>query len=365
VPGALPGETVLAEIVTRKKNHARATLLDIEESSPQRIAVACPYANRCPGCAYQHVAYEQEVDFKQAQLYTVLRRIGGIADLPDSIPVPSPMSLSYRNKIVMHAREDGKLGYYGLDNTTILDMEDCPLAVAPIREALISYRERIDHAGLRLGDRITFRWTQHDGVILWHNDAWPAMQLVESVQDQVWGVPVQSFWQVNPSASGLLLSHAQRMLAAYEARYLIDLYCGAGFFSLGLCGGFERVLGVEIDKSSIQAANENARSRGVASVTFVAGDATRLYPQTQSQVRREQTCVLVDPPRGGLSRQLVERFVSKDGPAWILYVSCAADTLARDCKALVAGGFVVCDLQMIDMFPRTAHFETLVLLRRQ
>ncbi|MFU8779763.1 MAG: class I SAM-dependent RNA methyltransferase [Kiritimatiellia bacterium] len=365
VRGALPGEQVTVQITERKKKYAKAALRGVDVASPSRIQPACGYAATCPGCAYQHVDYQQEVAWKQQQLQSLLQRVGGITAFPVSDPIASPQPVSYRNKIVMHAGQEGAFGYFGLDNRTVGDISDCPLAVEPIREALHRYRHDIPGKKLSPGDRVTFRWTQADGVISWRNESAPAEWLTESVNGQTWQVPAAAFWQVNPMASGLLLTQASRMIASCAPQYLIDLYCGSGFFGLALADSCQSVLGVEIDKEAIRAAKANASQRGCDGVALVQGDAARLYPQAQSQVNPRETCVLVDPPRSGLSQALLGRLVRNDGPAHILYVSCAADTLARDCKVLCGAGFQITDLQLVDMFPRTAHFETLALLTRQ
>jgi len=143
VPGVLPGETVRVRIVRRHKNYAEAELLDVAHASPLRREPACPLAGVCPGCVYQHAAYEEEVRLKAAQLANLLERLAGVDDAVCAPPVASPRSLEYRSRVVLHAARDGarvRLGYFAEDNRTVLDVPRCPLAVPPLNERLQALR---------------------------------------------------------------------------------------------------------------------------------------------------------------------------------------------------------------------------------
>ena len=364
VRGALPGETVRVQISQKKKRFAQAHLQDVLERSPSRIDPICPLAATCPGCAYQHLAYSEELAWKQRQLGSLLARLGGVTAIPDFVPIASPAELEYRNKVTLHVGAGGELGYIGHDNRTLIDVPDCPLAVAPIREAIRSVRDARTQRWAT-GDTVTFRWTETDGVQYWLNRQAPAKWLTEHVGERTWQVPAAAFWQVNRPATPLLLAAVSRMVASCSPRHLLDLYCGSGFFSLELAPQVEHVLGIEWEGEAVHAAQHNAALQGARNAVFIRGDAGGIYPEAQAQVSAQDTLVLVDPPRSGLAANLREALVQSDRPRNILYVSCAPDTLARDCKVLCEQAYRIKDIALLDMFPRTAHFESLVLLEHQ
>ncbi len=363
VPGTIPGEIVDITLTENRKRFARGALASVQKPSPSRCEPVCPLAGHCVGCSYQHISYDQEVAWKQTQLVTLLTRIGKLSSVPTCAAIASPAPLSYRNKIVLHADGNAKLGYRGADNRTILDVPDCPLAVEPIRAALASFRDA--HLNeLIAGDRITFRWTDTDGVTQWVNDHAPRKDLTETVNGTQWLVPVGGFWQVNVYAAPLLLDKVTDMLAGCDIQYLIDMYCGSGFFTLAQAGHAEHVLGIERDAHAIRAAERTAALQGKKQVRFVQGHSGDLYPEAQACVEPERTLVLVDPPRRGLDASMLHHIIEPEGPHYLLYVSCAADTLARDCKALTLS-YDIKEVAMVDMFPQTAHFESVILFEKR
>ena len=362
IPGALPGENVKVRIDSDRKRFARGSCLSIEGRSAARCDADCPLADSCVGCAYQTLQYDEEVTWKRKQLIDLLTRVGKISSLPEISAIDSPSSLGYRNKIVLHADAEGRLGYKGRDNRTVLDIPDCPLAVAPIREEIATFRQK--HIGsLQAGDRVTFRWTATDGVTSWINNHAPKKDLTEIVDGSHWRVSSDGFWQINHTATPLLLRTVQDMLQVAEVPYLLDLYCGAGFFALACAGRFENVLGIERDQGSVRAAKANALQKDIDAVTFIEGDAADMYAAAQDCVSPDETVVLVDPPRKGLDPLLMNQLLDY-APKYFLYVSCAADTLARDCKELTET-YKPLRVMLVDMFPRTAHFESLILFARK
>ncbi len=363
VPGVLPGEVATVIVTQDKKRFSKGTCVDLISPSAHRCSPACSVAKECPGCAYQHLTYEQELTWKQKQLCGLLLRIGKVDHVPDFTPVAAPAALAYRNKIVLHADGEEHLGYLGHDNRTVVNIQDCPLAVEPIRGAIRKFRE--EHlTQLRAGDHVTFRWTDHDGVVSWVNQDAPQQSLTEGVDGVAWQVPAVGFWQVNPAATSLLLKTVLHMVDGCAYRYLMDLYCGAGLFALSLSQDGIHTLGVELDYGAIRAAKANARQQNKSDVKFVQGDAGKVYPHAQEAVAPAETLVLVDPPRRGLEKQLLAQLTGAHGPRYVLYVSCAADTLARDCLSL-ATAYDIRRVQMVNMFPRTAHFETVMLFERR
>ena len=362
IPGAFAGETVEAEIVARRKRFAQARLLEVLQPSPDRIAPAEPPV---PGMVYAALRYEAEVALKQRQLQALLARIGrldpGDALLP---PVPSPRDLHYRNKTVL--RWNGRiLGYTaetkgttasGRQKLALVPVRRCPLAVEAINEALARLAD--DRAALRRlvpGQRVTLRWTPHDGVRLGLGVP-PEGWLTERVGGLTLRVAADAFFQVNLPAAERLLERFRERLGAPGR--VFDLYCGCGLFGLAAAqAGATTLFGLETTPSAVAAARDNARAAGLdadyrcAPSESLPGD----LPPADLWV--------VDPPREGLS-ETVRRHLLERRPPRLAYVSCGPDTLARDLAAL-APAYRIDSLQLFDFFPRTAHFETLTFLSRR
>jgi len=364
VPGTLPGEIVRAAIVRRQRNFAEARLTEVVRAAPARVQPACPLVPVCPGCCYQHAAYAEEIRLKQAQLRNLLERIGGVRSAELSPPVASPAHLGYRNKIVLHAdAPSGRpiLGYAAEDNVTVVDVPQCPLAVPELNAALRGLRaDAAFMARLRPHARVTLRWTPTDGVqrALGRISGRPPW-LTETTALGPILVPPGSFFQVNPAAGDALILRVRDLIRVIAPESVIDLYCGAVVFALIAAeGGARDVLGVDRDAAAIAAARANAAERGPRGIRFDAALAEQGLSAALRSARIETLTVIADPPRAGLDKGVV-RQLAATRPANLVYVSCAADTLARDAKLLAAAGFSVVRSQLVDMFPRTPYFESI------
>src|SRR5437764_7765552 len=141
VPYTIEGETVSAEIVRDKKQFAEAELVDVKESSPDRVAPRCPYFGRCGGCAYQHIDYEHQLAIKWRQVRDALQRIGKLKDVPMRPIIPSPRDYAYRNRITVHA-QDGVIGFFRRDSHHLIDIEHCPISRDEVNRALAELRKQ-------------------------------------------------------------------------------------------------------------------------------------------------------------------------------------------------------------------------------
>jgi tRNA/tmRNA/rRNA uracil-C5-methylase (TrmA/RlmC/RlmD family) len=374
VPGALPGETVAARRVRDRGRYAEARLVQVLNPSPHRVAPACPLAvapegrdpaaqNVCPGCCYQHADYAEEVRLKQGQLVELLARGAGVAGRAFDPPQPSPASLAYRNKLVLHAQKDGtdtRLGYFMEDNATVVDVAACPIAVTPIGERLTALRTAPGFLnGLRDGMTLTLRHTARDGVVWWRGRARSTETwLVERLPLGDLSVPRASFCQVNPGVADLLFREVMDTLGALRPDAVADLYCGVGVFALGAAAlGVPAVIGVDADASALRAAQFNARQRGLDGVAWERARAAQGLRRIGRRLAGRRAVVIVDPPRTGLDPATRQGLLAL-APAGVLYVSCAADRLARDAAAFREAGYALERVRLFDMFPRTACFET-------
>lgn len=371
VPGAFAGEQVKAEIVEEKRHFVRARLIEIVEPSPARIAQG---PSPIPGMVYANISPEAEREAKESQLREFFERarlmpakFGRIACEQDS--------LHYRNKVVYHFEKIGgvwALGYRSEPDHGIVEIERDPLAreeinakLPEIRRSVMtlltqgaaSVRRDVERTG-----NLTIRWSARTGVKWWIGDA-PKDQIIrETTCSRVFEVPAGGFYQVNPVAGEALVRTVvdEYLSGADLAPQVLDLCCGVGVFGLCCAGPLNAPLtGVEYDRRAIEFAKRNAQSQGVKADFFAAR-----IGQCLSRLKVDsRTTIVVDPPRGGLEPRVPE-WLSRSAAPRIFYVSCDPATMVRDLK-LLCRGYDVESVRWLDMFPRTARFETLAVLSKK
>ena len=360
LPRTLPGEKLIGRVTVAKKNFSRAEVVRFGVTNPHRIEAACPCFGRCPGCRYLHTDYAYETELKGKQLDDALTAAGlapeaGVV-LPPAAPEPS---VGYRNKIVLHVHKAGRhvrLGYVAADNTTVTDIEQCPLAHPAINGELA--RVRKDNSflhSLHEGMDVTFRHTAFEGVKFWRNR--PPGNMTWLREETPFGqlsVPCGSFFQVNPAGAAILIEEFRSLLAGYSPSRVIDLYAGAGLFGCAAASaGVGEILAVESDPEAAAAAHYNLRRFGIADPRVIAGDAAEAFAAASPGAG---TMLVVDPPRGGLSPAAVRAIVGK-GPELLVYISCNPGSWIRDAVRLGRGGYRLRRLLPVNLFPRTEHFE--------
>lgn len=367
--GALPGERIEVEVSRLAKNFAEASLVRVLTASPDRIEPACPLAKDCPGCRYQHVAYEAEVRIKQSQFVNLLGRMARVDAGLFGEPVVSPLAAGYRNKIVLHAWAeecDPIMGYFSEDNRTVIEVPRCPLASDRINGRLAELRSDPAFVGaLETHNKVTIRETEADGVQHWvgmaHDQGRP--WLTEKTAVGNIQVPRGSFFQVNPKVADSMLDEVAAKVRSFAPEAVVDIYGGVGVFAfVAARQGVERVCSLDMDGAAAEAGRENARQLGMANVEFVSGPAQKKLSAVMMALRGSKVVAIVDPPRTGLEPGTLRTLV-RGKPAGILYVSCAPDTLARDLKQICGAGYCVASTRMFDMFPRTPFFESVTCLR--
>jgi 23S rRNA (uracil1939-C5)-methyltransferase len=329
VPYTIEGELVSAEIVREKKQFAEAELVEVKQSSPDRVAPQCPYFGRCGGCAYQHIDYQHQLAIKWQQVRGAFQRIGKLKDVPMRPIIPSPTQYAYRNRITVHALE-GVIGFFRRDSHRLIDIERCPISRDEVNGALGELRDqkhvRDGHYTLRAGSK--------PRVFSQVND-----EVAQSLQD-------------------LIID-----LVPPNQELLIDAYCGAGFFAKALLDKFERVIGIDWDLFAIAAAKENAVEKETYIAGNVEGELTRsdgflaVEGETRRLGSRRSLTIIVDPPATGLTEG-VRKAITDLAPETLIYVSCNPPTLARDLKEL-QHRFAIDSITPLDMFPQTAEIEVL------
>ena len=357
VRGGVPGDLIKVNIISDRKKFAVGEIMEIVEPSPQRIKPFCPYSGQCPGCSYQTVSYETELQWKQKQFerFMIHSRIAEPSALKP--PIGAPARSGWRNKIQFTCR-DGIRGYLGEDNRTLLEIADCPLARMELRNLAIRTPIPQEENG-----KITFRASLDGAMIVTEENKGELLR--EQILNSEIKVPASAFFQINQEAFQLLAQEFLDLLEHIEFNLFAELYCGSGTFSmLAAAAGAKRVLGIELDRSAVQTAKENLKQFPECSSRFLAGDAAAMFSAIRKEAA-ENVLFFVDPPRTGLPAELCRK-INQSPLQKMIYVSCGPDTLARDLKLLCSGDrkWNVASTRLVDLFPSTAHFESITLLVR-
>jgi len=362
VPFTLPGERVRARVFRNHKNFSEADLVSVVTPSPDRIAPGCPLFGRCGGCQYQHLAYAEQLRWKQRQVAELLQHMAGV-DFAVSPTVPSPRDYAYRSKITPHfspPREGREMPIGFLRQGTRFDLIDvprCPIAtdainarLAEVRAAVHAKRDTYTRgATLLLRDASGGVTTDYDAVV------------TETIGDLKLHFLARDFFQNNPFILPAFTDYVRTQAAATGARFLVDAYCGSGLFALAAAPAFERVVGVEISESSVRFARENAAANRIANATFLAADAAEIFAGLDFPPA--DTVVIIDPPRKGCD-EIFLRQLFAFGPRAVVYVSCDPATQMRDLRHFLAAGYALMAAQPFDLFPQTRHLECVLTLVR-
>lgn len=381
VPHVLPGEIVRVSPKKERPNFTTAKLEKILQASPERIESNCLVSvgfdnlgKECfaitPGCTYQHFSYDEEIRVKNRQFSGFLEEYADVKP-----PIPSPHPLHYRNKIILHTMDDHgtiSLGYCEEKGSEVLDVPECPLAVPEINQQLREIRSTQGFKStIRDGMTVSLRYTENDGVVWWRNKPpGNASWLKENTCIGKVSVPLGSFFQVNLAVANIIIDKVVETIKAFSPDSLVDLYCGCGLFSMAAVqAGICNISGLDCEHASINAAKYNARQFQIPDAVFSANLADKSFDkfldehQKRFNSRPCDTVLVVDPPRGGLGKRVRAALKNSDFKG-IIYISCAPDTLSRDLQTLKQAGYQVVSAEMLDMFPRTSHFESLIVLQK-
>ena len=382
IPGTITGETVLARPVKIKKRYIIAKCEKILEASPHRITPACPYAHQignsklfCPGCQYQHMTYNEELKVKNEQFGDLLKRIAGIDPNLRKEPIGSPQELNYRNKITLHAKKNDskyKFGYYTEDNKNLVEISKCQLACDEINQAL----SRLNHNLNNDINSLTLRYTQENNINYWfknskkeiikdYSNIPDSLLLQENTISGKFLVPYDSFFQINIYQRDNLIKETLKILKEISSEFILDIFGGVGVF--GICAAKNtntKVFIADTDKKAVDIAKKNAALHNINNIEFMVGSAVKTGDIFFKKTDLNKTTLILDPPRTGLGKNLTDKISKNYQPKNIIYISCAADTLCRDLKELCNNGYTVQHTKLIDMFPRTAHFESITLLSK-
>lgn len=419
VPGAVPGDTVQAEITALKKNYALGRLLEVSKPSSSRREPECARFGKCGGCRLQQVNYREQLDIKTSLVRDSLSRIAGLGEVVVREMIGMENPWHYRNKAHFQVEErsgEFRLGFYeegshslssifegeGPTGCLLVD-EDINRAAAAI-EALLNRHGRgapggfFRHVMLRKG----FYTGEIMAVLVTGSGDWPGQKgfagdltqrvgqlvsLARNINDGPQGVVLgreniilagrgyitdrlgdlsliispASFYQVNPVQTLVLYNKALEYAGLNHPGDLtvVDAYSGVGTIALFMARHARRVVALEVVPQAVEDARSNAENNGVQNIEWHTGEVEKLLPSLARRGLRPDVAVL-DPPRKGCGPEALEAVAHMDVPR-IVYVSCDPGTLARDLGRLTALGYRVEEVQPVDMFPWSHHVETIIL----
>lgn len=416
VPHTAAGDVIRAKIVKVKPRYCYGIIEKIITPSDSRIEPDCPHFGKCGGCVYRHINYKSELLIKENRVREALRRIAG-ADIKSGGIVGADTVNGYRNKAQFPICATYEVGFFAPRSHRAVPVKGCPLlpdefnkaaecVCSFLKEKQISvYNEStgeglVRHLYLRRGavsgeimavlvingdslpcfEELTVRLKSLLGeslksvqlninkkatnVIL--GDKNKVLYGSSSITDTLCGVQLRlspfTFYQVNHDMAEKLYEKVGEY-SAPDGKNVIDLYCGAGSIGLSLCKKAKSVTGVEIVKEAVEDAAVNAAQCGIKNADFFCGDAKSAAKRLASEGKTADV-VIVDPPRKGCDEELLHTVAKDFAPERIVYVSCDPATLARDVKILLSLGYNAEEYTVFDMFPRTGHVESVVLITR-
>ena len=413
VPGTVVGETVLAHIIKVEKRYCIAKAISILVPSENRVVPRCPVYSACGGCTMQHMSYDEQLRRKRQIVADALERIGGLSGIEVLPVIGMDDPWRYRNKgsFPFGKTEKGTVfGFYANRSHRLVGLSDCPIQSEKILRAVKAVAEWANENRIPVYDEITGKGilracmvrTSSDektmavvvtkGSIpnvdqllskasfldsIYHNRndrntnvlfgeqfrlLYGQPELKETLLGTDYMVSPESFLQVNHAQTQKLYQIALGYLNPKSDETIVDLYCGIGTISLQIAKHAKRVISVECVPKAIENARKNALMGGYDNTEFICGASEETVSNLLEKEGRIDAIVL-DPPRKGCESQVIDAIVHSSIPR-IIYISCNPSTLARDLKAFTAGAYFVSAVQPVDMFPQTAHVETVVLLSK-
>ncbi|WP_235680102.1 23S rRNA (uracil(1939)-C(5))-methyltransferase RlmD [Paenibacillus albicereus] len=420
VDGVLPGEVVKAKVAKVEPGYLQAAAIKIEKKSPERQEPPCPVYASCGGCQLQHMTYEAQLRAKEEIVREAFQRYAGIDRLPLRPILGMDDPWGYRNKAQLQAGrgESGLVaGLYSLGTRQLVDISGCAVHDPRLNEAVERTKRVLEELDLPVYEEkkrqgivktIAVRVSRRTGklqlTLVTAGDRFPdARRFVQAVRRELpqvgsishnihkggsplvfgdktvhlWGedkleetlgglrfsLSPRAFFQLNPEQTVKLYGAVQEAAALSGGELVVDAYCGTGTIGLWLASGAREVRGIELLPEAVLDARDNARASGIDNARFYEGRAEELLPEWVRQGVRPDV-VVVDPPRTGCGRELLDAVLTAR-PQRLVYVSCNPATLAKDAKALLAGGYRLEWAQPVDMFPQTSHVECCVLFSKR
>ena len=413
VPNTAVGDQIRARVLKVKSKYAFAKIEEIIVSSPHRVSVDCDVFSRCGGCVFRHISYTNECQLKENRVMQTMQRIGK-TDVATKPIIYESDGNRYRNKAMYPVADGGEIGFFSHHSHRVIPCGDCKLHPIEfytagkiftdfVKKYNISVYNEETHTGLlrhfyirqgkkakeimvcivvngcavpqqqRLVENLKLALgenlksvvlnvnTKKTNVVLGEENVLLYGQ--EYICDVLCGIKVRisphSFYQVNHDMAERLYEKAAEY-AMPDGKNILDLYCGAGTIGLSMANSAKSIIGVEIVEAAVRDANINAKENGITNARFICGDAAKAALQLKKENVKADV-VILDPPRKGCEDSLLKTVASDFAPERIVYVSCDVATLARDTAILESLGYKLSEYTPADLFPRTAHVETVAL----
>lgn len=419
VRGAVSGDRVKARVIKVNKSFLVARLEEILISSAEREEGFCSAPLSCGGCVYRHIKYSHELELKYNYVKNAFIKVG-IADASVLPVISAGKERGYRNKgqyPVTTLKGKTVAGFYAAKTHNVVPAENCAIqnpAFEPILRLVCEIADELSwsvyneetksgslrHIYLRIGEitgeimlclvvnggepihtdilveRVVSRFPKVVSIMLNFNsedtnvvlgDRYKTLYGKSGIEDELCGlrffISPASFYQVNRDGAELLYKKAREAADLKGGETIADLYCGTGTIGLSMAKNAKKLCGIEIVESAVECARENAVKNNIDNAEFICGDASNKDTILAAFGGVAPDVVIIDPPRKGSTRELVDTLADIDVKK-IVYVSCSPDTLARDATYFLERGYVMGEVQPVDMFPRSGHVESVVCLKR-
>jgi 23S rRNA (uracil1939-C5)-methyltransferase len=388
IPRGVPGDTVKLVIKQLRKNFGSALILDLIYPSPDRVSSICKFFEAgCGGCQWQHIDYRTQLFWKRKILAKILSKTMTTETAVQAvIPMRDPQA--FRNKMSLVRDSSGMFGLMKENSKELCVIDHCPMQLPGIQRlhaklstfsfppavrqlhirgtrnqySLVMYVDRFQPALAATAKKLIRSIPQLASIAAKTRTMTKLLEgipfLSQSVGRLDFRIPPGAFFQTNYFQSLTLLETAKKLLALKGSERVLDLFSGVGFFSLELAREAGQVTGIEANPQAVEAARLNASLNHIGNTDFTAVSA---LPGLQGLKRGSFDALLLDPPRAGCSEKVLNEIIRLGIPR-LVYFSCDAQALARDCSFLVAGGYLLGDIIPVDMFPHTHHLETAVKL---
>lgn len=355
VENALPGERVRVKIVQNQKKILKARAVEILKSSPERQTPPCPHYNTCGGCQYQHLSYSEELHWKERQVQDYLSRQ---LQLNPEVVQPitgSSRAYEYRSSVTMHQSSSGRSGFIARDNRSVTAVEKCLLLDNRLQNSFArpwqhpneksrTFRLNLQGEDLESSKDVFFEIAVGKEKIITHS---------------------RCFFQNNLEITGKIGDKLQKWISNFSAETFIDLYCGVGTFTFLSAPNESKLLMAEENPWAIKALRKNLETRGRAA-EILEGQVENKFSGWIQKQKLNRPFLFIDPPREGMHEKMALALSKLPEIFKMAYLSCHLGSLARDLKILIKdGSFKIESVYPFDMFPRTRHVETLVLLSKR
>lgn len=397
IPNSAPGDRVVARLTETKERYAIGEIVRIIAPSPLRQTPPCPYAGDCGGCTWQHIGYQEQLKAKERSVADALRRIGKLDGFDLRPIVASPSAEHYRRRIRLQVSAVKRLGFYGGASHHVVEVDTCLIAaqplnavIAPLRAWLDRLAANLEHIEIVSGDEtgqtvVTATATEPlrpsdeelcgqlvgaanssiNGVIMQAGDwrkTWGTPSITVALQDDLaLKLDADTFTQVNAEANRLTLAELLNAGAFDKQDRVLELYSGAGNFTLPMAKQVGEITAVEGFRNAVASGKLNGQRNGIDNIHWICAPVPRALAQLNHQ-RQKYSKIVLDPPRTGAKG--IEADISALGAATIIYISCNPTTLARDLAALSKRGYKLRFVQPVDFFPHTFHVESLAVMTR-